>query len=213
MIPQNSPFAGPQPAKFIESTSSIRFLDIADLSKAGVAAQKDSGEIFFAYSKHKNLGQGRLVVGGDDYLWTKRTFVNNIRRDNLEFGVNIVHYLAGGFDLGVVLAKFKGSSVDAGDKLTVITKFKNFGSAASPRTKAEVVLVTANGMAPVVDVKVLKTLRLSPLAPNKRKRIKTKVNIPGDVDPGEYLILVRVPDSDANANNNSKTSKKSLTVF
>jgi hypothetical protein len=77
-------------------------------------------------------------------------------------------------------------------------------------------MITPDTAEPAAVISTLRTVPVGPLQPNKTKRFRVRAKVPEDVPPGDYLILVTVdPDGtsgDSNPDNNSKTSKKAVTV-
>jgi hypothetical protein len=188
-------------------------------AKAQVAATYSNGKYHSAVSTaRKALGRGRLVVIGDASMAVGSYPGGQplSAKDNEAFLYNTISYLLGGSDLGVTVAKFKGASVTAGKKLTVIARVKNFGSSTSEATPMDIIMVTPNSANPAAEVTTLKTVSVKPLDPNKQKRYRVRATVPEDVPPGDYLILVVVDpegaSGDTNPDNNSKTSKKSIRV-
>lgn len=215
-VSATSPLSGPYKCKVITSHfngDSFYFLGI-DPDSAEAVATIDDGSIVAALSHHKFLGKGRLVVAGTDVFPWEQVID---RLDNRAFVLNTMHYLIGSYDLSVVLSKFKGKSVIAGEKKTVIAKVKNIGTKVSDGTKIRFYL-SENGTltGPTTSVATLKTMKLAAIDPDKSKKIKVKVKIPSNIAVGDYYLIAAVDpegtSKDSDQSNNTKASKKSIEV-
>jgi len=230
-VPAGSPLSGPLPCSKIGATyssmspagndavvSGIMFartnLQIG-LKNADAAAMADDGGVLAAVSTSKNLGNGRLVVIGNDQI-LQNMFFNKF--DNDAFGLNVMTYLAGGPDLRATLCKFKGRNIRPGSKIKLMAKARNDGTGASEATNVRFFLCTTNtydGSPPEV-VATLGSADLPALDPGKSKKVKIKVRISTSVTPGDYYVIAVVdPDgetSDSNTSNNYKASKNQMTI-
>jgi hypothetical protein len=217
VVVDNSPLSGPKAAGELYSPSGRVKLTVVK-GRAVEVAVLESGGILVALSTDKKaLGKGRLVVCGDASMPSTEGSPAPIdTADNAAFFMNTLTYLAGGPDLGISRVKFTGDSVDAGDDLTVITSVKNTGNRGSGAAVLTIMLVGADGESPTAAMTPLKTSKVKPLPPGTARKYKLKVVIPTGVDPGEYLLFVKVETknggADADVSNNSMASRKSLKV-
>ncbi len=230
-VPAGSPLSGPLPCSKIGATYSNMPLSgneaVApgiflarknlqiDPSNAEAAAVIGNGSTLAAISTSKNLGNGRLVVIGNNQL-LENMFFHKFNND--AFGVNIMTYLAGGPDLRATLCKFKGRNISPGSIVKLTAKARNDGNETSEATIVRFVLCTTNtydGSPPEV-VATLGSVDLPALDPGKSKKVKVMVRIPATVTPGDYYVIAVADPNDTsgdiNTSNNWKASKKQMTI-
>ena len=213
-VPPSSPFGGPLKCKILESSGSK------------IVTQKLSGKVTLAAGNvvaeihgTPEIGKGRLVVSGDYEIFVS---VYMRFKDNESFSRNMLYYLYGTYDLGIILAKYSGKKLVPGGEIKLISKVKNYGTSPSTQTKIGIYLSSTETLslsAPRKKKAVLIELLLQDIDainPNKKKRIKEKVDIPDTVEPGEYyLIYVIDPGMDGGDfmfRNNIKNASKMVTI-
>lgn len=208
-IHQDSPIAGPDECEILQAGKGRTWLVIDDKKKAEEVATTDNDDLLVALSKHKNLGLGRLVVVGDYQVFTDNLIED---QDNIAFALNTLKYLRGGCDLKVLACKVKGKN-----KLTLIAKVKNFGNLPSAATKVDFIMTDDGTIAgPPAAVKTIASVDLAALDPNKKKKVKIKIDPPTGVDAGEYMVVVVVDakedTDDTDRSNNTKVAKGKITI-
>lgn len=216
-VPAGCPVSGPRTIKKL-ITYRRNYFNIIK-GNATVIAVSESGKTFGVISKHNNLKKGKVVALGCLRLTYAPAYGGWIdKADNEAFVYNVLNYIYGGYDFSVLLSKFRGKNLSAGDEITAIGKFKNVGTSESEQIKVRFYL-SSDGTFPVVppgDNMTLKTATLAPLQPGKAKKIKIKVKIPQWITPGDYYLLtVADPDgksSDSNTDNNYKASNKKIVI-
>ena len=211
-VVENSTLNLPRPCKKLSISDRWVYLDVDD-NNASAAAVTSGGRVLAAVSKHKNLKKGRLVVIGESRMFTNK-YIN--KKDNEDFGLNVMEYLYGSCDLTVLVSKYRGSNLRAGKNIKLIGRIKNIGNRDSKPTKVRFALKAADDLPASNDAMIiLDTLDLPALTPDKRKKLKTKYEIPDDMAAGDYYLVTIVDPAgdsgDRNTANNSRDSKK-LTI-
>jgi hypothetical protein len=212
-VVSGSTLSKPYPSAVIGSDEGRHFTLTIGAGTAAADALDQDGLIFVAHSTHANLKSGRLVVICYDIMFTDNRLGD--REGNLNFGRNLMKYLAGtGVDLAATGVKAKGKSIFAGDAVTVIIKGRNLSGSASSATDINIILAEVDPMSggPGKAVKVLGKSALAPVNANAKFKINKAVKIPGTLNPGEYFLIVTIDPNektnDPQRSNNSKTSKR-----
>lgn len=205
--------AQPFPVGQIGTDESFHFTIAVTPGQGEAVALEQNGKIWVARSTSPNLKLGRLMAIGYDYLMTDFRYKD--QPGNANFARNVMQYLKGSqADLSVSRVKAKGKGFVAGGNVTVIIKGKNLSQAASPATKVTITLVDVDQIngGPGDAIKTLGSGDLGSVKPSGKYKISKTVKIPGNLDPGEYYLIVVVdPDEktgDPNRANNTGASKK-----
>lgn len=217
-VPASSPLSGPYKCNTLRSRGR-RVMQIHDNSNVITAARYSDGTPALVIPTHKHLKKGKLIISGDLRMFANSSVNGDIElADNMAFVKNLLVYLKGNYDLGVVLSKYKGKNLTSGDTITAICKIKNFGENTSDETKVSFYLTDDGSLdtSPAVALATLKTLKFPALDPGKRKKLSVKVKLPNWLSPGSYKLVVQVdPDgtsSDTDTSNNVKVGKKDLLI-
>jgi len=170
-------------------------------------------EILVAYSTSPNLGTGRIVVIGSDMC-----FYNGHLdlQDNSNFGLNVIDYLSGRFDLRVAQCKFKKAGSKRKIQATAIVH--NIRRSASNATNVTFFLFsTGSYVADSEDlVANLGRLNMAALNPGESIELTRTVKIRKNTSPGDYYIIaVADPDGtsgDVDTDNNYRAAGKLVSV-
>lgn len=206
-----SPFAKPEAIAQIRSYEGRRKLTV-NSQFAKVDSVLSNGTNFIVHSVYRGmLGKGRLVVIGESRWLTDDPGVGQIRdEDNTPMVRNIFAWLAGkGVNLQMKKNKVVGSNLSAGSTITVKGTVKNLGTAASPATKVNFVLVSTSG-APYEGT--IKTITLQALNAGALAKITQKIKLPGNLPAATYVLTAVVDpeyvSGDVDLSNNAKNSKQ-----
>lgn len=162
-----------------------------------------------------------MIVVSDSDLWASASYAppqqkynpRMGRADNkLMFG-NISKFLGGASDLGIKKFKCKGKA-KIGGNLNLKVKVQNMEFFFSREVSLSFYL--ANGsMAPKSTRLKLGTATMPSLRGRKGKRVKLKVEIPENVEPGDYVIQVEInpDDSPVEVNDENNISEREISIL
>jgi hypothetical protein len=208
---QDSPFNEPHNCSTIGLLKILNYLKLkVDVSKAEIAARMKNGSIIGSFSRASKLGKGRLVLLGTDVLFHSSSVH---KYDNMEFGLNIMHYLAGGgFDLQLKKAKIKKKYHQASEEITCIAKIKNIGNGDSTETTVVFYLTDNGSLSTSSIVKNLGEANVPVIKGGKKTKIKYSAVLPTWLGDGDYYTFAVIDpedtSGDSNIDNNSKAGNK-----
>lgn len=202
------PLSDPKDVSAIESTLARKAL-LVESGKAVKGATLENGQTLIAVSTNKTLlGKGRVIVCGDFSMFAQSDTANYIdASDNTDLAVNIIRYLGGSVDLMVNKIAFNGSSLASFNPANITVRVKNLGTLASGSGKLSIILADSAEVTGAEDIKTLKTLTFSDVAPGKKKKLKTSLSLPAFVGAGTYYLKVVIEyNGDTDPSNNTKVS-------
>lgn len=202
------PLAQPREVGAIESSVARKAL-IVESGKATKAVTLENGQTLIAVSTNKTLlGKGRVVVCGDFSMFAESDVISYIgASDNTDLAVNIIRYLGGSVDLAVNKIAFNGNALASFNPTTITVRVKNLGTLASGNAKLSIILTDSADVSGAEEIKTLKTVNFSNVAPGKKQKIKTSVSLPAFVGAGTYYLKAVIEyNGDANGDNNLKVS-------
>lgn len=211
---QTSPLAVPEKAEHVFMGIFSAGLEVTPGESEAAIVDKATGSVLAAYSiKQSILGKGRLVVFGDYFPF----FDVLIReRDGLAMGRNLIRYLASDpevADLAITRMTIKAKGLFPGDIVNVSFTVKNTGDAATGDCSYALTLHAWDKEHKTAgpSLKKLRELPLGVLQAGEEKVFTTHGKLPGDLEPGVYVVKVVVDpknvSGDKNRENNSRIGK------
>jgi len=202
-----------RPCKTFTSGSIARAYLNVDPGNAVAAVKTVLDEVLVAYSTSPNLGTGRIVVMGTD-----SSFYNPFLdlQDNSNFGLNIIDFLSGRFDLRVAQCKFKKTGSKRKFQATAIVR--NIRISASNATNVTFFLSSTSSyeVGPPEVVATLGKQNIPALNPGESIELTRTVKIRKNTAPGDYYIIaVADPDGtsgDVDTDNNYRAAGRQITV-
>ncbi len=115
------------------------------------------------------------------------------------------------YDLFLKLAKASPSTATAGDLIKLIARVKNIGTSKSPSKKVSYYLSPDKAFDPSDLLLGKATVRA--LKMNKGKKVVKTILVSASITPGKYYIIAQVNSGDSNTGNDTKASKKKITIY
>lgn len=190
---QTSPFARPEKAEYIYMGFISAGLEIKPGDAEAAIVDRSTGSVLAAYStKQSLLGKGRLVVIGD-YLTFSDMLIRE--KDGLAAARNMIRYLASEpevADLAVTSMTIKAKGLFPGDSVNISFTAKNIGAKAGVDGGYALTLHAWDKAAKTSgpSLKKLRELSMGALQPGEEKVIKTQGKLPGNLEPGIYVVKV-----------------------